>query len=125
MAGRTLILASDHGHVIDRQTEYWESDRGERWRSAASTSRSGELEVKGQRVVADGGKLIALWSEKIRFGMKKMVTTVASPRRRCLRRWPSCAIDREASRWLVGSGSVSAGMVGLPATRNHATAESN
>ena len=71
MAGRTLVLASDHGHVIDRQMEYRESDRGERWRSVTSAPRSGELEVKGQRVVADGGQLIALWSERIHFGVKK------------------------------------------------------
>jgi hypothetical protein len=71
MAGRTLILASDHGHVIDRQTEYRESDRGERWRSATGAPRSGELEVQGQRVVADGGRLIALWSERIHFGVKR------------------------------------------------------
>lgn len=71
MAKRTLILASDHGHVFDRQSEGRETDRGERWRSTSSAPRAGEMEVQGHRVLADGGHLIALWSEQIRFGGKK------------------------------------------------------
>lgn len=71
VAGRTVILASDHGHVIDRQAEYRPSDRGERWRSAGSPPAAGELTIVGRRVLADGGRLTALWSEAVHFGVKR------------------------------------------------------
>ncbi len=71
VAGQAMVLVSDHGHVIGRQSEGREAAGGERWREATSTPEAGEMLVSGPRVLAGGGKLIGLWSEKIHFGVKK------------------------------------------------------
>jgi hypothetical protein len=71
LAGRLVILASDHGHVFDRQAKFEKSDEGERWRSATGSAESYEVVVSGPRVMAGGGRLIALWSEQVHFGGKR------------------------------------------------------
>lgn len=71
-ANRALVLASDHGHVLHRDAVFAQSDRGERWRSArGQPARDGEVLLQGERVLADGGQLIAAWSERIYFNNKK------------------------------------------------------
>ncbi len=47
------------------------NDGGERWRPDNGTPEADELRIEGMRVVADGNSLIAPWSEKVRFGVKK------------------------------------------------------
>ncbi|MEZ6051283.1 MAG: BREX-2 system phosphatase PglZ [Planctomycetaceae bacterium] len=44
---------------------------GERWRSANGDAGEDELVVEGSRVLAKGHKLIAPWSERVRYGIKK------------------------------------------------------
>jgi hypothetical protein len=71
-AGRLVILLSDHGHVLDRQTECREAADGLRWRRPGGASTKDELEVSSPRVVMpDGGRVVMPWSERLRYGSKK------------------------------------------------------
>ena len=69
--GRAVVLASDHGHVMERETEMRAGDGPERWREAAGPPAADEVLLAGPRVVAPGRRLLAPWSERVRFGMKK------------------------------------------------------
>lgn len=72
MAGRTVILLSDHGHVLDCNAKGKQYEGGERWRFDESNVGEGELRISGARVVIpENRKLIAPWTEKIRYGVKK------------------------------------------------------
>ncbi|MFQ5473794.1 MAG: BREX-2 system phosphatase PglZ, partial [Dehalococcoidia bacterium] len=71
-AGRCVVMLSDHGHMLDRQTESCEGDDGLRWRRPGGDLSDRELELSSPRVVMpDGGKVIVPWSERIRYGAKK------------------------------------------------------
>jgi hypothetical protein len=70
-ARRLVILAADHGHVLDCQTRARPCDGGERWRAATGEPASDELLVQGQRVLVEGHRLIAPWSERVRYGIMK------------------------------------------------------
>ncbi|MBM4093573.1 MAG: BREX-2 system phosphatase PglZ, partial [Planctomycetes bacterium] len=71
-AGRLVVLLSDHGHVLDRQTEYREAAEGLRWRRHGADVMQDELDVSSPRVVMpDGGRVIVPWSERLRYGAKK------------------------------------------------------
>lgn len=72
MAGRWVILLSDHGHVLDSGMTYTSASEGERWRNANSAPTDQELKIQGQRVVIpESHKIIAPWSEKLRYKPKK------------------------------------------------------
>jgi hypothetical protein len=72
MAGRTVILLSDHGHILDCNAKGKQYEGGERWRFDETNVSEGELKISGVRVVIpDTRKLIAPWTEKIRYGIKK------------------------------------------------------
>ena len=71
-AGRLVVLLSDHGHVLDRQTECREATDGLRWRRPGGTVAKEELDVNSPRVVMpDGGRVTVPWSERLRYGSKK------------------------------------------------------
>jgi hypothetical protein len=72
-AGRLVVLASDHGHVLDHGTKQrtGSPDGGERWRSAAKEAEDGELLVAGTRVLAPGGSCVLAIDETIRYGPPK------------------------------------------------------
>ncbi len=71
-AGRLVVLVSDHGHVLDRQTECLEATDGLRWRRPGRDLTKDELEVLSPRVVIpDGGRVVVPWSERVRYGSKK------------------------------------------------------
>jgi hypothetical protein len=70
--GRTVIVTSDHGHVLDADTELRRSEFGDRWRSADSAASAEELMIEGPRVLsAAGSQIVVPWSETIRYGTKK------------------------------------------------------
>ncbi len=72
MAGRTVILLSDHGHILDCNAKGKQYEGGERWRFDETIVSEGELKISGMRVVIpETRKLIAPWTEKIRYGIKK------------------------------------------------------
>lgn len=74
-AGRIAVIVSDHGHIPEHQTEKISGGDAERWRHIDTEPiepRDGELLVEGPRVLlGQGGKVIAPWSERIRFSQKK------------------------------------------------------
>ncbi len=71
-AGRTVILASDHGHVLDHGAKFKRFDGGERWRPDDGAPRAGEIAIRGDRVLAPAkGKMIAPWCEHTRHASGK------------------------------------------------------
>ena len=71
-AGRLVVLLSDHGHILDRQTEGREATDGLRWRRPGGSVAKDELQISSPRVVLpDGGKVVVPWSELLRYGPKK------------------------------------------------------
>ncbi len=70
-ARRLVVLLADHGHVLDCQTQARPCDGGERWRAASGEPAADELLVQGQRVLVEGHRLIAPWSERVRYGTIK------------------------------------------------------
>ncbi|MGO8747039.1 MAG: BREX-2 system phosphatase PglZ [Thermoguttaceae bacterium] len=72
VAGRLVILLTDHGHVLDCQTQQQKHDSSDRWRPSDGAIIEGEIVIAGERVVLPADhQLIAPWSEKIRYGVKK------------------------------------------------------
>ena len=71
-AGRVVILASDHGHVIETGTTQRRSSAGERWRMDDGSLDEGEVAVSGPRVLPPkGARIVMPWSERLRYGPKK------------------------------------------------------
>ncbi|MDQ3687175.1 MAG: BREX-2 system phosphatase PglZ [Acidobacteriota bacterium] len=71
-ANRFVVITSDHGHVIERQTVYRKGEPGERYRHDDGRPLADELIVAGARVVLPANKRhIASWSERVRYGSKK------------------------------------------------------
>ena len=71
-AGRVVVMTSDHGHVIDHGSAYRPgNDAAERWRPARTAPSDDELEVAGPRVLLGDGRIIAPWTERLRYGTPK------------------------------------------------------
>jgi len=71
-AHRMVILLADHGHVLDHQAQGRSGEGGERWRIDDGRPAADELPLTGSRVVIpDNHRLIAPWTEKVRYGVKK------------------------------------------------------
>lgn len=70
-AGRTVVLTSDHGHVIERGGEFRANDSGgARWRTATAAPAAGEVLVSGARVLAPGGSAVLARAEGLRYTSK-------------------------------------------------------
>ena len=71
-ARRAVILTSDHGHVVERETEALSvSGADSRWRPpSAGAAREGEVLVSGPRVVAPGGEAVLLWRDDAHYGSR-------------------------------------------------------
>ncbi len=71
-SGRALVLAADHGHVVERGSELRShSEGGVRWRSPESgDAGDGELLFKGRRVMMGGGAAILPTIERLRYRKK-------------------------------------------------------
>jgi hypothetical protein len=70
-AGRIVVLTSDHGHVLERNSTLRRADLGDRYRSADGSEQDDEVVLRGSRVVSPGKAIIAAWGERVRFGGKK------------------------------------------------------
>lgn len=71
-ARRTVIMLSDHGHVLDHKSTGRSAEGGDRWRHADSEPAEDEFKVSGSRVVIPPEhELIAPWTERLRYGIKK------------------------------------------------------
>lgn len=72
IAGRAVLLTSDHGHLLDDDTAFQGREAGERWREDSSSVSDGEVRVEGRRVLADSrSSIVVPWSERIRYSGKK------------------------------------------------------
>lgn len=71
--GRTLILTSDHGHVIERDsTLLTGAGAGSaRWRPAGKPTANGEIFIEGRRVLLGGGSAVLPWREELRYTGKR------------------------------------------------------
>lgn len=71
-ADRVVVVTSDHGHVIEHNTETVRQEGSDRYRSHPGNPEPREFEVKGERVApfASGG-FIAPWSERIIYTSRK------------------------------------------------------
>lgn len=69
-ARRAIILTSDHGHVVERDTEALSVSGAEsRWRPTSTGAPvDGEVLVSGPRVVAPGGEAVLLWRDDAHYG---------------------------------------------------------
>jgi hypothetical protein len=69
LAGRTVILTSDHGHVVEfGTTRLAYADTSDRWREGKPESE-GEIALAGPRVLA-GASVVALATERSRYALK-------------------------------------------------------
>jgi hypothetical protein len=72
--GRTVVIVSDHGHVVDRGPEatYRSSSSDEnRWRPADLPAGDGEILVRGSRVAKGDGTVVLAWREQLHYGPRK------------------------------------------------------
>ncbi|WP_157001137.1 BREX-2 system phosphatase PglZ [Agromyces laixinhei] len=70
-SGRTVVLTSDHGHVIERGGGYRANDSGgARWRTATGDPAADEVLVSGARVLAPGGSAVLARAEGLRYTPK-------------------------------------------------------
>lgn len=72
-AGRIVILASDHGHVLDHggASRNGGPEHGERYRSAAQPAGEGEQLVEGTRVLTHGRRCVLAVDEDVRYSPRK------------------------------------------------------
>lgn len=71
---RTVVLTSDHGHVVERGGTARMIEGAEaRWRpvSTGPVDVEHEVALSGPRVLADGGSIIAAVDESLRYGTKQ------------------------------------------------------
>lgn len=70
LAGRTVVLTSDHGHIVERGTKMLPSAGGDsRWRPVGpGPVTQGEVLVRGPRVGLPSGEAILLWRDDARYG---------------------------------------------------------
>lgn len=73
VAGRTLILTSDHGHVVERGSEYRPvTEAAARWRPISSgPPAADEVQLSGRRVLAPGGSAVLPIVEDLRYSQKQ------------------------------------------------------
>jgi hypothetical protein len=71
-AGRVVVLASDHGHILDHGTTYYPAEGGARWRRADGEVRPFECTFEGERVLTPDGsrRVVVPWSESVRYSSK-------------------------------------------------------
>ena len=74
LAGRAIVLVSDHGHMVDEATTQLPAngsgglDPSARWRGLDGDIRTGELVARGPRVLAPSGACVVAADERIRYG---------------------------------------------------------
>lgn len=68
-AGRVVVLTSDHGHVVERDLTHRPHETGGlRHRDDDGVPATDEIALRGPRVLWPGARVIAPWSERVRYG---------------------------------------------------------
>lgn len=71
-AGRVVLFVSDHGHVHERGSRLEADDSGGTlWRCSPRPAGADEVELAGPRVLLGGGRIVAAWNEKLRYGPRR------------------------------------------------------
>jgi hypothetical protein len=74
-AGRVVVMTSDHGHVLERETKVGAevADGGDRHRFGGGPVQEGEVKIVGSRVQQALGRdsVIVPWSRNLRYGPKR------------------------------------------------------
>lgn len=68
-AGRSVVLTSDHGHILQRETPVT-TERSSSARYRTGTPGTGEVLLRGPRVLAEDGAVVVAWEESIRYTSK-------------------------------------------------------
>ncbi|MSW41014.1 MAG: BREX-2 system phosphatase PglZ [Actinobacteria bacterium] len=69
--GRTVVLTSDHGHVVHRGGESQSFEGSEaRFRPVAAAAAANEVLLTGRRVLVPGSSVVAAVDEGVRYGRK-------------------------------------------------------
>ncbi len=73
LAGRAVVLTSDHGHVLEESALRLQGGAEERWRRYGEPLGDQEIALEGPRVNTAAGedRVIVLWSEAARYCVKK------------------------------------------------------
>lgn len=73
--GRTVVLTSDHGHVVERRElgiDRRSQEKPARWRPASGQpAEADEVELSGPRVLTDDHRVILAVDEQLRYGPLK------------------------------------------------------
>jgi hypothetical protein len=70
--GRAVVLASDHGHVLERDLVHRPYDTGGlRYRADDGAPAADEVALRGRRVLSSSGGVIAPWTERLRYGPRQ------------------------------------------------------
>lgn len=72
-AGRAVVLTSDHGHVPEHGTALrpTSASLSARHRIPTGEVAAGEVELAGRRVLAPGGRIVALWDSTLRYNPRR------------------------------------------------------
>ncbi len=76
LAGRAIVLVSDHGHLVEEATEQLSGNGvgtlmvAARWRASDGVLRPGELRAEGPRVRVNGGVCVVAADERVRYGSR-------------------------------------------------------
>ncbi len=71
LANRVVVIVSDHGHVLEFSTTCTLAEGGDRWREDGRPPGENEISIAGHRVLNSTHKVIAPWSECVRYAIKK------------------------------------------------------
>jgi hypothetical protein len=73
VAGRLLVLASDHGHVLETGSIHLDGGDEERWRPYSGPVAPEEIVLAGPRILAAAGmeRIVVPWSERVRYVRRK------------------------------------------------------
>ncbi len=72
-SGRVVVMTSDHGHVLDHNSFYANSDNenGERYQLGSQTDSEHEVQLSGDRVVTPHNTVVLPWTERLRYTKSK------------------------------------------------------
>jgi hypothetical protein len=111
LAGRVVVLTSDHGHVLDADSTSLPGGDEERWRKADAPAGELEIVISGPRVQATVGapEIVVPWSERVRYVRKKAgYHGGVTPQEMIVPVAIFAAWDREIEGWTVAGEEVPA-----------------
>lgn len=106
LAGRVVVLTSDHGHVLDADSTALPGGDEERWRQGGAPPGDLEIAISGSRIQTTVGvpEVVVPWSERVRYVRKKAgYHGGATPQEMIVPVAVFAAWDREVEGWAVAA----------------------